>query len=80
MNTNKTELEMRPLEAHELDLVNGAGIPVQNPLTFTLSFMLFFGPPVHGDATWSLSFGGFEPVTSRAGVRNWADQVRREVG
>ena len=28
MSTN-TELELRPLEAHELDLVNGAGVPVQ---------------------------------------------------
>jgi hypothetical protein len=29
MNTN-TELELRPLEPHELDIVSGAGIPVQN--------------------------------------------------
>jgi len=33
MNT-KTELELRPLEAHELDLVNGAGIPVQQQAQF----------------------------------------------
>jgi len=31
MNTNKTELELRPLEDNEVDLVNGGGIPMQQP-------------------------------------------------
>ena len=29
--STKTELELRPLQAHELDIVNGAGISVQTP-------------------------------------------------
>jgi hypothetical protein len=78
MSTKKTELKLRPLAMHELDAVNGAGIPVQNPLVIPVTWPL--GPvsgPVQFDATVFGVYSIFEPVTSRAGVANWTDHVGR---
>jgi len=35
MTMRNTELELRPLEAHELDIVNGAGVPIHTAAGFT---------------------------------------------
>jgi len=48
--TASTELEMRPLEAHELDIVNGGtGIPAQQVAT---SSSLFSSGPSYGPVYW----------------------------
>ncbi|PWT92048.1 MAG: hypothetical protein C5B56_02940 [Proteobacteria bacterium] len=51
LNT-KTELELRPLEGHELDLVNGGGIPMQQPASH--DYHLGVGPFLWGPFQWDV--------------------------
>jgi hypothetical protein len=66
--TTNTELELRALQAHELDLASGGGIPVHQPFTNAAE-------GAKGDFSKYENWGILEPVNSPLNVSLWVGKL-----